>query len=408
MRPIGRYGVLLVALLLVVTACASETTDETTTTASAATTTEGEAPEASTTTAATATTTAAETPQYVLDAQALVAEASAAPEFDSHHPSGPAPVFEEGVNLAILNANSRSVGAQIQEGGVRQAAAAVGWLTTAFDGAGTNEGRLRAFRTILAQDFDAIALVATDQRVVGDAMVEASNRGIPVVSTMAGNEPGDAPELVFAEAGMDDLREGRVVGSWIVADSWERGEEVKALLFFNPVNRTVQLRDQGVQEVLEACDHCEIVAAEEYTSLEVFQVVPQRIQAVLAANPDINYVMIDVGAYAIYAIQGIQQLGGEFPEQVRLISFDCVPPEVSAIINEEIQAACQGAASEYSGYIAVDELNRALHDEAPGGSRVPTQLITIDNYAGVTTPSTGYTGPFDYRTLWRTYWMPPS
>jgi ABC-type sugar transport system substrate-binding protein len=400
---------LLLALLLVVAACSSEGTEGSTTTGAVDTTTEGTEPAGPTTTAAEATTTtAAETPQYVLDAQALVEEASAPPEFDNHHPSTPAPPFEEGVNLAVLNANSRSVGAQIQEGGVRQAAGAVGWLATAFDGAGTNEGRLRAFRTILSQDFDAIALVATDQRVVGDAMVEAADRGIPVVSTMAGNESGSSPEQVFAEAGMDDLREGRVVGSWIVADSWARGEDVKALLFFNPVNRTVQLRDQGVQEVLEACEHCEIVAAEEYTSLEVFQIVPQRIQAVLAANPDINYVMIDVGAYAIYAIQGIQQLGGDFADQISLISFDCVPAEVSAIINGEIQTACEGAASEFSGYIAVDELNRALHGEAPGGSRVPTQLITIDNYAGVTTPSTGYTGPFDYRSLWRAYWTPPS
>ena len=32
------------------------------------------------------------------------------------------------------------------------------------------------------------------------------------------------------------------------------------------------------------------------------------------------------------------------------------------------------------------------------------QLITQENYAGVTTPGVGYTGAFDYKAEWRKFW----
>ena len=105
-------------------------------------------------------------------------------------------------------------------------------------------------------------------------MRDAHDRGIPVVSTMAGNEPGSNPDQVFADAGMDDLLEGRKVGSWMVADGRASATKVNALLFLNPVNRTVQQRDAGVQAVLKECADCKVAAAETYTSAEVSQTMP--------------------------------------------------------------------------------------------------------------------------------------
>lgn len=347
---------------------------------------------------------AAAAPAYLKAAQDLVTAAMKPPTFADIRPSTPAPPFKPGLRIAILIATARSTGAQIQMRGVKEAAAAVGWETVEFDGQGTNQGRLAAFRTILTQKFDGIVLVATDQRVVGDAMREASAQGIPVVSTMAGNEPGNSPTQVFADAGMDDLLEGRKAGSWIVADAATSRVQVNALLFLNPVNRTVEQRDAGVQEVLKECTDCKVTAAENYTSAEVAQVVPQRTQALLQRFPQTNYIMIDVGAYAVYVVQGVKQLGGDFDKKVKLVSFDCVPDEVDRIIKRDVQAACTGAASEASGWAAIDELNRALNKLPPARNRVPVQLITLENFGGVTTPVVGYTGPFDYKSEWRKYW----
>jgi len=173
-------------------------------------------------------------------AQELVQASMKPPTFADVRPSAPAPPFKPGLRIAAILATARSTGAQLQARGVKEAAAAVVWSTVEFDGQGTNQGRLAAFRTVLTQKFDGIVLVAMDQRVVGDAMRDAHDRGIPVVSTMAGNEPGSNPDQVFADAGMDDLLEGRKVGSWMVADGRASATKVNALLFLNPVNRTVQ------------------------------------------------------------------------------------------------------------------------------------------------------------------------
>ncbi|HEX8967956.1 MAG TPA: substrate-binding domain-containing protein, partial [Chloroflexota bacterium] len=191
------------------------------------------------------------TPDYLKKAQDLVGASTRPPTFADIRPSTAAPPFKPGLRIAVLLATARSTGAQIQARGVEDAAATVGWQTVEFDGQGTNQGRLAAFRTILTQKFDGIVLVATDQRVVGDAMQEAYAQGVPVTSTMAGNEPGNTPTQVFADAGMDDLQEGRKAGSWIVADAAASGVPVNTLLFLNPVNRTVEQRDAGVNEVLK-------------------------------------------------------------------------------------------------------------------------------------------------------------
>ena len=114
--------------------------------------------------------------------------------------------------------------------------------------------------------------------------------------------------------------------------------------------------------------------------------------------------MIDVGAYATYVEQGVKQLGGDFAKKVKLISFDCVPEEIARVSKRDVEWACTGAASESSGWAAVDELNRAMNKQPTTRNRVPVQLITADNYVGVTTPDVGYTGPFDYRAEWRKFW----
>src|SRR5205823_6837385 len=124
---------------------------------------------------------------------------------------------------------------------------------------------------------------------------------------------------------------------------------------------TVEQRVAGVQEVLKECTDCKITAEENYTSAEAAQSVPQKTQALLQRFPQTNYIMIDVGAYASYVEQGVKQLGADFENKVKLISFDCVPEEIARVSKRDVEWACLGAASEASGWAAIDELNRALN-----------------------------------------------
>src|SRR5207245_11757556 len=123
--------------------------------------------------------------------------------------------------------------------------------------------------------------------------------------------------------------------------------------------------------------------------------MPQRTQALLQRFPDVNYIMIDIGAYAVYVVQGVKQLGPQFEKKVRLISFDCVPDEVARVAVRDVQWACVGAASEASGWAAIDELNRALNRQPRAGDRVSAQLITQETSAGVTAQVHGDPGASD-------------
>lgn len=342
---------------------------------------------------------------FVKQAQALVEASLKKPTFDSIKPKTPAPPFPKGKKIAIVMSTARTTANQLQARGFADAAAAVGWTTKQYDGQGTNQGKINAMRTALAEGAVGVFLTATDQRILTDPMKQAFDLGKPVVSSISGNAPGNTATNVFADASVDGKDDGRKIASWIIADAAANQVQAKIIWFENRVNEIVLSRDDGMDALFKQCGSaCDVLAREQYTSPDVAQAVPQRIQAVLQTHPDANYVVIDVGPYAVYATQGIKQLGGDFAKKIKLASFDCVPDQVKRISDGDVDAACSGIGSEYAGWAGVDEMNRAFNKQQPAGNTLPAQLITKDTYTGVTDAQAGYTGGFDYKSAWKQFW----
>ncbi len=350
------------------------------------------------------TTTPGQMAAHVQRANEIVRAAIARPTWSQYQPKDPSPLFKKGARIAVVLSNAKSQGATLQAGGFTEAARAVGWVPTEFDGQGTDSGKIAALRTAIAQGFEGIDMAAIDHRLAQDPLREANSRGIPFVSTMAGNEPGPEPWQNFAGLDADDVHEGRKVASWVISDAAASGRKVNVLLFSLSVNATLIKRNQGILEVLKACPDCNIVAIEQYTSTgQGLSELAQRAQSALQAHPETNYIIIDVGSFAQYIVTGVKQIGGNLEKNVRLISFDCVPDEIGRISKNDVQWACEGAASQAAGWGAVDELNRALNRQSRAGNMVPVMLLTRENYQGLTDEN-GFNGGFDFRAEWKKFW----
>ncbi len=349
-------------------------------------------------------TTSDQLPTHVQKATDLVKSAMTLPTWSQYKPKEPAPAFTKGKRIAVVLSNAKSQGVTIQAAGFTEAAKAVGWEPTEFDGQGTDSGKIAALRNAVAQGVDGIDMAAIDHRLVQDPLREANTRGIPFVSTMAGNDPGPEPWQNFAGIDADDVQEGRKVASWVISDAAASGRKVNVLLFQLSVNATLVKRNQGIMEVFQACPDCNIVAAEQYTSTgQGLQELPQRAQSALQAHPETNYIVIDTGSFAQYVVTGVKQLGGEIEKNIRLISFDCVPDEIDRINRGDVECACEGAASQAAGWVAVDELNRALNKQPRAGNTIPVMLLTKDNNQGLIDEK-GFNGGFDFRTEWKKFW----
>lgn len=335
-------------------------------------------------------------------AKAVVSAAEKVPTFDQYKPSKAAPPFRSGMHLALINGNAKSSGAGLQAKGVEQAASAVGWTTQQYDGMGTNSGKITAFQNALVTHPDGIVLVAIDQHIVSAPMAQAKAAGIPVVSTMAGNVQGTSNGQVYADLSGADYQTGLAAGSWIVTAAAAAPKTANVLRFEYPINNTVIQRDKGVTAALSSCTSCQVVDTVQYSSADL-QSLTASVAPAIQTHPNVNFVVIDVGAYATNVVKAIQAMGGGFASQIQLVSFDCVPTQIADIQSGTIQAACDGQASVYSGWAAVDALNRAFHHQSALTEYVPSMLITKSSPPNVT-DATGFNGGFDFAAAWKSFW----
>ncbi len=335
-------------------------------------------------------------------AESVVSAAEQVPTFAQYKPSKSAPSFTAGKTLALINGNAASSAADLQAEGVEQAAKAVGWTTVQYNGMGTDSGKITAFENALATHPSGIVLIAIDQHIVSAPMAQARAAGIPVVSTLAGNVQGTNAGQVYADLSGDDVATGLAVGDWIVANAAKTHTQANIIRFEYPINNTVIHRDQGITEALSACSSCHVVDTVQYSSANL-QGLTASVAPAVETHPNVNYIVIDVGAYATYLVAAIQALGGNFAKQIKVLGFDCVPDQIAHIRSGVVEAACDGQASEYSGWAAVDELNRAFHHQPALKEIVPSMLITKSSPASVTN-ATGFDAGFNFAADWKAFW----
>ncbi len=335
-------------------------------------------------------------------AKSVVQSAEQTPKFSQYKPSKPAPSFTSGMHIALVNGNAKSTAAALQAQGVEQAAAAVGWTTQQYDGMGTSSGKITAFENALATRPNGVVLLAVDQQIVSAGIRQATTAGIPVVSTMAGNTQGTSPTQVFADLSGADYQSGVTLGDWVVTNAAGSHTTANILEFEYPINNTVIHRDQGWDKALSACSNCHVVDKVQYSSADLQQLTASVAPAI-ETHPSVKYVMIDIGAYATYVVKAIQAMGGSFANNIKLVSYDCVPFQIAHIRSGVVEAACDGQASVYSGWGAVDQLNRALHHQTALSEYVPSMLVTKSAPATVT-DSTGFNGGFNFAANWKTFW----
>jgi ribose transport system substrate-binding protein len=363
------------AALLTLTACSSATGEDSSTTASEP------QPEAQ---------------SACVDAVAPAVEAASA-EVDLLAPSEPLDLAAvSGKTIWFITVTMNQFSSDMLAG-VEEAAAAAGVSVKAFDGQGNTNRYSEGIEQAVAQDAAGIILVGIDPAVVSSALAEAESAGIPVQNTL-NSDPTDplAPGL-YGNLTSDFSADGATVADWAMADS---GCDTDMVVVYSTAIRVWDLMAQAAKEEIEAqCEDCTVTMLD-VDLANVATDVGAQLQSALQKNPDVNYIYPVWDSAVTYVTPVVAAAGSD----AKVLSRDGLAANI-AWVEDGTQALTVGTPpTDWLGWLAVDDLLRAVTGAPAPGYVIPTRVIDATT-VGDGTNDAIWPAYIDFQTAFTTTWQ---
>jgi ribose transport system substrate-binding protein len=317
--------------------------------------------------------------------------------------STPAP--PAGIDLALVTCAGAVAGCVLPAEGAKEAAEALGWTATIYDGQGDPVTQNKVVTQAINGGADAVLLAGVDPAQIGSALDLAKQQGIPVGSMTQGIAPGNG---IAFDIGADYVQSGVIMGSWIVTDSG--GSAVVLPTNDKEFGSTVAIVDSAI-DTIATCDSCTVKDTEFFVGSNIGNGLGQRIASALQRQPDVNYVIGAFDPAVSDMVPAINNVG--IGDRIKIISNVGLTQNLEFIESGNVQAADIVYDNTYTGYAAVDQLIRVLtgaelwknpdvsDERFAYNEGAPQHLITKDNLDDPTVPWTADNDAVSkYRTLW--------
>lgn len=297
---------------------------------------------------------------------------------------------DEGATVAFVGSDLTNGGINAVSDGVREAATAIGWNVTAYDGKATAQGRSDAMQQAISAAPAAIIVGGFDPAEQAVVIKQAGDAGIPVVGWHAGPEPGSGNGL-FTNVTTNPLDVSQLAAAYAVA----RSEGTAGVAIFTDGQYDIAvLKAKAMRAYVEACETCEVLSYQDSPIAEADQRMPGVISGLLQTNGDkLTYLLAINGNYfggAQQALRAAKKDPAGPPKSVAAGDGDAA--EFQRIRNVDYQAATVAEPLLLQGWQLVDEANRAIAGEDPSGFVALPALVTKANVpdGDVFDPSSGY------------------
>jgi ribose transport system substrate-binding protein len=256
----------------------------------------------------------------------------------------------------------------------QQAAHLLGWKTLNIDPQGNLQMWKAAFATAIRLHANGIATIGGTTPVFAQQLAAAKKAGVTVINISGAKV--DGPPAWFANIYQNNYNEGVLEAAYLTAAS---GGKANILLTTDSeYDSILEWRTGFLAGLKKYCAGCHVTAEIRFT-LEDFQTtLPQKVQAALQANPNINWIWGSYDAASVPVVQAVQQAG--LTGKVRLVSVNGDPENLAFIAKDQVETGTVANCLEWEGYAAVDELNRAFNNEPEDpGEFYGSKLITKAN-----------------------------
>jgi ribose transport system substrate-binding protein len=317
-------------------------------------------------------------------------------------PDAASPPIAKNKKILIIDCTAKGLGCVLQGQGAAQAAKALGWTSTTVDGQGLSSVQNSEILQAVTEHYSGIYMNVIDSNSVESGLAAARKAHIPVVSSLSANPVGNGPAGVFADVEPNHFQTGVNLSDWVIADA--AGKTVNYAVFYLSADAAGLERTQGFVAGMKRCSWCHLVGGYQVYNQQDTNELPLRMESLIQAHPNIDYVYMDVGPYVYLLNQGLRE-AGPISKNVKVVSFDCVTDQVARLrTGTPYDAVCEGNASLQAGWAAVDELNRAFNNAPQANDKVAAQLFTKQNIGLIKNLKIGYDAGFDYQAYYLKLW----
>lgn len=320
-----------------------------------------------------ATTTASD--PIVAEAKAAV-EAATGPTTEWTGPTtGPKVVKDK--TIACVMYQGTDITAALWCKGVEEAAQAVGWDATTFDGKGTAGGQRSAFQSAIALNPQGIVLASVDPESQAALTQEAVDKGITLVGIHSATDPGPAEKAnLFTNITYDGAKQARLGADMAIAESDGTAEFIVLTDLQYAIARK---KAYAARDRMEECSTCKVLKFENSPAASASTNMAPLFNSYLQQYPDPFYVYTVSDYYFDQAAPALRAAGVPGEGRVMLIGSDGSPAAYERIKNGEYEIGTIPEPVREQGWQAVDELNRAFSGDGPSGYVQPLHIITKEN-----------------------------
>jgi ribose transport system substrate-binding protein len=318
---------------------------------------------------------------------------------------GPKPLADQ--NVWVISCSQAALGCATVAAGAEEAGEALGWDVKIVDGKFNPAAFTDGIRQAVAADADAVILGGVDCSLTKSAIEQAKAAGVKVYGVWAldcddkyagGGEPLFDAELSYGNdfANYAEQIEAAAATQAQYAIAKTEGK-ANVLVFRQEDTAVLRHITDGFDAELAKCEECKthdvgIAAGDLATGA-----VQGKAAAGLAANPDVNVVM---GTYDALILLGVGPAVAASGKDPILLGTEGLAPNVGMIGAGGPQDFAVGVPARWTGWAAIDGVNRLLQGEPQADSGIGWKNIDADHLP----QGDEYDGTVDYQANYRKLW----
>lgn len=307
------------------------------------------------------------------------------------------------VNLWVVSCWQSAVGCSLPTQATVDAARALGWKTTVYDGKYTPATEAAGVEQAIAANATAIAVVDVDCANIKSALIDAKNAKIPTVSMLSadcdapgiGGQPEFTAQVNLGQSFLDYYTTyGEDQADYIIAKSDGQAHVIDLNQQTSLVTRAIA---DGFAREIATCTTCKVYTVD-VGATDLSGPIQQKVQTALLQHSDADWLHVPYDAM-VGAIANTVKSSGR---SIKMTGSEGFPATIDMIRQGTVAVTVNTIDTGWEGYALVDTIARVL----AGQTEIPVsglgyQVVDSDRNLPTTGP---YRTSYDYVAAYEKDW----